>query len=114
MDPVRQSVVILIGSLARHLDKDDPKVTVSRHPPRLVESMMCSLQVKPIVDKLMKALDTPSQQVQETVANCLPPLIPSIRDSAAELVAQLMEKVIYLSFSDIDCLSIAVFFHAAS
>jgi HEAT repeat protein len=75
VDPVRQSVVILIGSLARYLDQDDPKV-------------------KPIVDKLIKALDTPSQQVQETVANCLPPLIPAVRDSAAELVAQLMEKLL--------------------
>ncbi len=43
-DAVRQSVVILIGSLAKHLDKSDPKV-------------------KPIVGKLIEALSTPSQQV---------------------------------------------------
>lgn len=43
-DAVRQSVVILMGSLARHLDKDDKKV-------------------KPIVAKLIDALSTPSQQV---------------------------------------------------
>jgi hypothetical protein len=43
-DSVRQSVVILMGSLARHLDKDDPKV-------------------RPIIGKLISALATPSQQV---------------------------------------------------
>ena len=54
-DIVRQSVVILMGGLARHLDKEDPKV-------------------KPIIGKLIAALATPSQQVQVAVANCLPPL----------------------------------------
>lgn len=44
-DSVRQSVVILMGSLAKHLDKSDPKV-------------------KPIVAKLITALSTPSQQVR--------------------------------------------------
>ena len=43
-DSVRQSVVILMGSLAKHLSKTDPKV-------------------KPIVTKLIQALDTPSEQV---------------------------------------------------
>ncbi|KAK3540518.1 hypothetical protein QTP70_032734, partial [Hemibagrus guttatus] len=43
-DSVRQSVVILMGSLAKHLDKSDHKV-------------------KPIVAKLITALSTPSQQV---------------------------------------------------
>lgn len=43
-DAVRQSVVILMGSLARHLDKDDKKI-------------------KPIVERLIDALSTPSQQV---------------------------------------------------
>lgn len=47
-DAVRQSVVVLMGSLAKHLDKSDPKV-------------------KPIVAKLIAALSTPSQQVLPTV-----------------------------------------------
>lgn len=46
-DSVRQSVVILMGSLAKHLDKNDPKV-------------------KPIVAKLITALSTPSQQVSNS------------------------------------------------
>jgi hypothetical protein len=44
-DSVRQSVVVLMGSLARHLEKDDPKV-------------------KPIIAKLIATLSTPSQQVR--------------------------------------------------
>jgi hypothetical protein len=43
-DSVRQSVVILMGSLARHLEPTDPRI-------------------KPIVKKLIEALSTPSQQV---------------------------------------------------
>lgn len=51
-DSVRQSVVILMGSLAKHLDKSDPKV-------------------KPIVGKLIAALSTPSQQVPAPVSATL-------------------------------------------
>ena len=74
-DSVRQSVVILMGSLARHLDKDDPKV-------------------RPIIGKLVSALATPSQQVQEAVANCLPPLVPSIKDEAPKLVTELLHTLL--------------------
>lgn len=42
-DAVRQSVIILMGSLARHLDKDEEKI-------------------KPIVERLVDSLSTPSQQ----------------------------------------------------
>ena len=74
-DSVRQSVVILMGSLARHLEKDDPKV-------------------KPIIHKLVDALSTPSQPVQEAVANCLPPLVPAIKDEVAPLVQRLLQKLL--------------------
>ena len=45
-DTVRQSIVILMGNLARHLDSENPKV-------------------KPIVAQLVSALSTPSQEVSE-------------------------------------------------
>ncbi|XP_053325705.1 eIF-2-alpha kinase activator GCN1 [Spea bombifrons] len=70
-DTVRQSVVILMGSLAKHLDKSDPKV-------------------KPIVAKLIAALSTPSQQVQESVAGCLSPLVPAIKEDAGGMIQKLM------------------------
>ncbi|KAE8739724.1 hypothetical protein FOCC_FOCC014768 [Frankliniella occidentalis] len=74
-DAVRQSVVILMGSLARHLDRDDPKV-------------------KPIVARLVDALSTPSQQVQEAVANCLPHLVPAVKDDAPTLIKKLMDQLL--------------------
>ncbi|KAJ3604484.1 hypothetical protein NHX12_029224 [Muraenolepis orangiensis] len=74
-DCVRQSVVILMGSLAKHLDKSDPKV-------------------KPIVAKLITALSTPAQQVQESVAGCLPPLVPAIKEDAAGIVRNLLQLLL--------------------
>uniref|UniRef100_A0A8C0EMF1 GCN1 activator of EIF2AK4 n=1 Tax=Bubo bubo TaxID=30461 RepID=A0A8C0EMF1_BUBBB len=74
-DAVRQSVVILMGSLAKHLDKSDPKV-------------------KPIVGKLIAALSTPSQQVQESVASCLPPLVPAIKEDAGGMIQKLMQLLL--------------------
>uniref|UniRef100_A0A665VTG2 GCN1 activator of EIF2AK4 n=1 Tax=Echeneis naucrates TaxID=173247 RepID=A0A665VTG2_ECHNA len=66
-DSVRQSVVILMGSLAKHLDKNDPKV-------------------KPIVAKPLF--------VQESVASCLPPLVPSIKEDAAGIVRNLLQLLL--------------------
>jgi len=43
-DIVKLGVVVLMGNLAKHLDKQDPRV-------------------KPIVAKLISSLSTPSQQV---------------------------------------------------
>uniref|UniRef100_A0A672Q2U8 GCN1 activator of EIF2AK4 n=1 Tax=Sinocyclocheilus grahami TaxID=75366 RepID=A0A672Q2U8_SINGR len=74
-DSVRQSVVILMGSLAKHLDKSDPKV-------------------KPIVAKLITALSTPSQQVQESVASCLSPLVPAIKEDAGGMVRKLLQLLL--------------------
>ncbi|XP_016837247.1 eIF-2-alpha kinase activator GCN1 [Nasonia vitripennis] len=74
-DCIKQSVVILMGSLARHLDKDDPRI-------------------KPIVTRLIAALSTPSQQVQEAVANCLPHLVPSIKEDAPKIVEKLMHQLL--------------------
>ncbi|XP_055908453.1 eIF-2-alpha kinase activator GCN1 [Eupeodes corollae] len=74
-DNIRQAVVILMGSLARHLDKDDKRI-------------------EPIVKRLLAALSTPSQQVQEAVANCLPHLMPSIKDEAPMMVKRLLQQLV--------------------
>lgn len=74
-DAVRQAVVILMGSLARHLDKEDARI-------------------KPIVMRLISALSTPSQQVQEAVANCLPHLVPSVKEEAPNLVNKLLNQLL--------------------
>ncbi|CAG9808270.1 unnamed protein product [Chironomus riparius] len=74
-DNIRQAVVILMGSLARHLDKEDKRI-------------------EPIVYRLLTALATPSQQVQEAVANCIPHLIPSMKDQAPQVVKKLMNQLV--------------------
>ena len=74
-DSVRQNVVILMGTLAKHLDKDDQKVA-------------------PIIDKLVQALKMPSQQVQEAVANCLPPLVPSIKAQVPNYINLLINSLL--------------------
>ena len=51
---------MLLGAVAKHLDKADPKVTL-------------------IVEKLVAALSIPSESVQKTVAGALAPLVASIR-----------------------------------
>lgn len=72
---VKRSVVILMGTLARHLETDDTKV-------------------KPIVVKLIETLSTPSELVQEAVANCLPPLIPAFKDEAPVIVQKLLQLLL--------------------
>lgn len=73
-DLVRKSVVVLMGTMAKHLDQADPKVGT-------------------IVHQLLANLDTPSQAVQEAVSSCLPPLMAAMKDEAQEVIDALMEKV---------------------
>lgn len=74
-DNIRQAVVILMGSLARHLDTEDKRI-------------------EPIVKRLVAALSTPSQQVQEAVANCLPHLMPSIKEEAPGIIKKLLQQLV--------------------
>ncbi|KAH8265984.1 hypothetical protein KR038_007114, partial [Drosophila bunnanda] len=73
-DNIRQAVVILMGSLARHLEKNDKRID-------------------PIVKRLLTALSTPSQQVQEAVSNCLPHLMPSVKDEAPAMIKKLLHSL---------------------
>ena len=55
-DVVRESVIVSLGALAKHLDRSDSRIPV-------------------IIEKLSESLKTPSETVQVAVARCLPPLM---------------------------------------
>ncbi|KAI8435424.1 hypothetical protein MSG28_003731 [Choristoneura fumiferana] len=76
-DAVRQSVVLLVGSLARHLEPGDARI-------------------KPITLRLIAALSTPSQQVQESVSNCLPHLVcsPALEGEIPAIMNKLMKQLL--------------------
>ena len=63
-DYVRQGAVVFLGTVARHLDPDNPKV-------------------KSILDTLVEVLTTPSEAVQRSVSDCLPPLVSALQGDAA-------------------------------
>ncbi|KAF9438265.1 translational activator of GCN4 [Entomortierella beljakovae] len=75
-DRIRESVVILFGALARHLDSSSPKIPSA-------------------VQKLVETLSTPSEPVQVAVSNCLPGLIKSIPDQVPSLLKSLMDKTFH-------------------
>jgi len=75
-DTIRESVVISLGTLSQHLDPSDPSIPV-------------------VISKLIDTLKTPSEAVQEAVANCLPGLIKSIKkEESAELVQKLLDGIL--------------------
>jgi hypothetical protein len=74
-DYVRAGVVVLLGALAKHLEKDDPKVRV-------------------IVQRLVEILATPSETVQRSVSDCLPPLMSALNeDERRALIEQLQTQL---------------------
>ncbi|KAG0238098.1 translational activator of GCN4 [Actinomortierella wolfii] len=75
-DRIRESVVVLFGALARHLDASSPKIPSA-------------------VEKLIETLKTPSEPVQAAVANCLPGLIKSIPDQVPDLLKRLMDATFH-------------------
>lgn len=73
-DRIRENVVILLGTLARHLDVSD-------------------LLIPDVIGKLMETLKTPSEAVQVAVSECLPPLVKMIPKSAEGLLEQLLAEL---------------------
>jgi len=73
-DYIKEAVVILFGRVARHLNSSDPRIPV-------------------IVDRLVDALKTPSEQVQIAVSDCLSPLVRVMRPRLVHLVDKLLDEL---------------------
>lgn len=73
-DNIKECVIILYGSLARHLDPSDDRLQV-------------------IIDRLIKTLSTPSEDVQFAVAKCIAPLTKYIEPQLQEYFDRLFEKL---------------------
>ncbi|KRZ24497.1 Translational activator GCN1 [Trichinella pseudospiralis] len=71
-DPLRMAAVILSGSVAQHLDKDDGRVQM-------------------VFVRLIENLSIPSQDVQETIASCLPPLVPSVYREVPNVIRNFLQ-----------------------
>lgn len=73
-DWVSEAVILLYGSLARHLSDGDGRVKV-------------------VIGRLLSTLSTPSETVQYAVAGCLPPVVRLIRSEAPQLIKQSLEQL---------------------
>ena len=72
-DRVREAVVVMLGTAAKHLDASDTRVPE-------------------VIEKLIKTLSTRSETVQSAVADCLAPLIKMSKSSAPPLVEELFQQ----------------------
>lgn len=66
-DYIRQNTVVLIGSLAQHLPKGDPKIAN-------------------VIQQLLVVIETPSESVQIAVSECLMPLIKLVPTQSNALI----------------------------
>lgn len=73
-DNVKEATIILYGSLARHLDIGDQRIENT-------------------VARLLKALDTPSEDVQYAVSECIAPLVQFTEDNLNDYFESLFEKL---------------------
>lgn len=73
-DYVKESVVVLFGRLASHLESSDKRIPN-------------------VVDRLVEALNTPSELVQSAVADCLPALVQDMGEEAEYLVDRLFSTL---------------------
>ncbi|KAI9103109.1 armadillo-type protein [Phlyctochytrium arcticum] len=73
-DRIRESCVILLGTLARHLESTDP-------------------MIPEVIAKLIDTLKTPSETVQMAVSECLPALIKVNKAGAQSLVEKLLHQL---------------------
>ncbi|AGO13312.1 AaceriAFR169Wp [[Ashbya] aceris (nom. inval.)] len=78
---VKQNIIILYGSLARHLNVADPRVNI-------------------IVERLLVTLDTPSEDVQQAASACISPLVPLFKDRVGDYIETLFRKLFDSTLSD--------------
>ncbi|KAI6654794.1 EIF-2-alpha kinase activator GCN1 [Oopsacas minuta] len=74
-DNTNSSLVILYATLAKSLDRDDPKIIS-------------------IITLLLTSLRTPSQTIQEAIANCLPPLMSAVKGQREEMIKDLLKTLL--------------------
>lgn len=74
-DRITEAVVVLLGRLARHLAGSDPRMLS-------------------VIDRLLAALHTPSEVVQDAVADCLPPLVKANREKGNSVIEQLLRETL--------------------
>lgn len=73
-DNIKECVIILYGALARHLESSDPRLQA-------------------IIDRLIKTLSTPSEDVQYAVSECLGPLVPSMGSRLSDIFDDLFSTL---------------------
>lgn len=74
-DLLNEAVVVLYGSLARHLKADDPRLQT-------------------VLKKLLATLPTPAESVQSAVAGCLPPLIRLSASKSSSYVQEMLDQLL--------------------
>lgn len=75
-DWLNESVIVLYGSLARHLKSGDARLST-------------------VIQKLLAALPTPSEMVQSAVADCLPPLVRLLGPETEGYVKDLLDQLLH-------------------
>lgn len=73
-DNIRECVIILYGAIGRHLDPSDERLNL-------------------IVDRLIKTLKTPSEDVQYAISECIAPLVKSFKDKLQDYFDQLFDTL---------------------
>jgi hypothetical protein len=73
-ETIRENVVVLYGSLAKHLQSSDPRVST-------------------IVDRLLKTLVTPSEKVQRAIAEVISPLVPLFKNQVGAYIQTLFDEL---------------------
>ncbi|KAL4807002.1 armadillo-type protein [Aspergillus unguis] len=74
-DLLNEAVVVLYGSLARHLKSDDSRLQT-------------------VVKRLLATLPTPSESVQSAVADCLPPLIRLAGRQSGKYAQEMLDQLL--------------------